>query len=247
MQNTTLQTTLAAAPAVTLLNRHIRNWKLVPSDFAFAYEECKRCFYLKNVEGFQRPRPPMPKIFGVIDLQMKKCFSSKRTEEIAPGLPPGVIEYGEKWVQSEPILLPQRTSTCFIRGKFDTVVKFDDGSYGVVDFKTSHRKDDHIPLYARQLHAYAHALENAAPGKLSVRPIRKLGLLVFEPMHFSDADVSALSLYGSLEWIEIPRNDDGFMAFLSDLVALLESPEPPPGSAACHWCQYRDTSRRIGL
>lgn len=242
-----LQTTLVADPAVTLIDRPRRNWKLAPSDFAFAYEECKRCFYLKNVAGFQRPRPPMPKIFSVIDLQMKKCFSGKRTEEVAPGMPCGVIEYGEKWVQSEAISLPRRASTCFIRGKFDTVIKFDDGSYGVVDFKTSHRKDDHIPLYARQLHAYALALEKPAPGKFSVSPVSRLGLLVFEPMHFAESEGSALSLGGLLEWIEIPRDDAAFMAFLSDLVALLESPAPPPGSAACHWCQYRDTSRRVGL
>ena len=32
-----------------------RAWKLSPSDFAFLWQECKRCFYLKNVTGFQRP------------------------------------------------------------------------------------------------------------------------------------------------------------------------------------------------
>jgi hypothetical protein len=54
----------------------------------------------------------MPKIFTVIDLQMRECFSGARTEEIAAGMPSGVIAYGEKWVQSEPITVPGNSSTC---------------------------------------------------------------------------------------------------------------------------------------
>ena len=46
-------------------------WRLSPSDFAFLWEECKRCFYLKVVKEFYRPRSLMPKIFNVIDAQMK--------------------------------------------------------------------------------------------------------------------------------------------------------------------------------
>jgi len=127
-----------------------RVWKLSPSDFAFLWEECKRCFYLKVVEGFQRPRSIMPKIFTIIDGQMKDCYSGKRSETIAPELPPGEVQFGENWVESKPITVPNHESTCFIRGKFDTVIGFDDGTYGVVDFKTSERKAEHIPLRFRQ-------------------------------------------------------------------------------------------------
>lgn len=58
-----------------------RNWKLSSSDFAFHWEECKRCFYLKIVKGFQRPRPTMPKIFNMIGSEMKKCFSGQRKQK----------------------------------------------------------------------------------------------------------------------------------------------------------------------
>ena len=83
---------------------------------------------------------------------------SKATELLAPGMPGGVVEVGERWVQSQPILIPGRRHPCFIRGKFDTIVKFDDHTYGVIDFKTCHRRDEHLPLYTRQLHAYCMAL-----------------------------------------------------------------------------------------
>lgn len=49
-----------------MITRH--SWKLSPSDFAFLWEECKRCFYLKVVNGIQRPPLIMPKIFMTLIL-----------------------------------------------------------------------------------------------------------------------------------------------------------------------------------
>ena len=70
------------------------------------------------------------------------------------------MAHGEEWVESTPIEVPGRESTCFIRGKFDTVLRFDDDTYGVVDFKTSRISPKHLAKYSRQLHAYAHAPAN---------------------------------------------------------------------------------------
>ena len=81
----------------------LRSWTLPPSDFAFLWEECRRCFYLKVVHGIRRPSGPMPKIFTTIDLAMKHCFADKRTEEILPELPPGRIVMSDRMVESAPI------------------------------------------------------------------------------------------------------------------------------------------------
>lgn len=224
-----------------------RSWKLNPSDFAFLWEECKRCFYLKVVNNFQRPRPIMPKIFRVIDTQMRAYFAGKRTGEFVPALTSGVFEYGEKWLESKSIAVPEHSSTCFIYGRFDTLIKFDDKTYAVVDFKTSERKEEHIPLYARQLHAYAYALENAAPGKFAAGPITRLGLLVFEPSMFTKLGDGTASLSGDLSWIEIPRDDGEFLGFLGEVLNVLEQPTHPAGASSCEWCSYRDSSRRTGL
>lgn len=224
-----------------------RSWILNPSDFAFLWEECERCFYLKVVSSFRKPSPPMPRIFNLIDAQMKALFAGKRTSAVMPQLPNGVVQPGDSWVQSRPLAVPGHSSTCIIRGRLDTVVKFDNGTYAVIDFKTSAPKDEHIPLYARQLHAYARALENAAPGNLALSPVRQLGLIVFEPAVFSDARDGTAVLSGALTWIEIPRDDAAFSGFLSEIMDVLERPNPPGGAASCEWCQYRDTSRRTGL
>ena len=159
-----------------------RNWKLSPSDLTFLWEECPRCFYQKVALGQPRPRSPMPSIFNKIDSLEKAYFAGLRTETITPALPPGVIELGDKWVESRPIIVPGHNDTCFIRGRFDVVARFEDGSYGIIDFKTSTARDTNVPFYSRQLHAYAFALEQAAPGKLKLAPVSTMGLLCIDPV-----------------------------------------------------------------
>lgn len=224
-----------------------RMWRLSPSDFAFLWEECKRCFYLKSVVGFQRPRTIMPRIFTLIDSQMKACLMRVRTDAVAAGMPSGVIAYSEQWIESRPMKLEGRSSTCYIRGKFDTVVKCDDGTYGVIDFKTSEVKADHVSLYGRQLHAYAYALENPAPRKFGLSPVTRLGLLVFQPEWFANEGGGKGALAGHLTWVEIRRDDPSFLGFLDEVVSVLDQPEPPEATPACPWCDYRAFSRQSGL
>jgi hypothetical protein len=221
------------------------NWKLSPSDFAFLWEECARCFYLKVARGFDRPRTPMPKMFTQIDGLLKGYYAGKPTATISCALPDGVVAFGERWVESAPISVPGHDSTCFIRGRFDSVVKFSDGSYGVIDFKTASSKDEHIPLYSRQLHAYAHALENPAPRKLGLSPVLKLGLVCVEPVDIVDIEDAAPAYKTELVWIECARDDQAFLEFLGEVLDVLDLPDPPGGTASCPWCQHRDTARRI--
>ena len=221
------------------------NWKLSPSDLTFLWEECKRCFYLKVVHEINRPFI-MPKIFNKIDSIMNQYFFGKNTTEINPVLPPGTVLSGN-WVGSRSIVLPGHTSTCYILGKFDTVVKFEDGSYGIIDFKTSESKSEHVSFYSRQLHAYAYALENAAPGKLNLSPVSKLGLLCVEPMQMLSLEDGSYAYKAEPTWMECPRDDKAFLGFLSEVLDVLERPEPPESTIDCPWCQYQNTTRQIFL
>jgi hypothetical protein len=188
----------------------------------------------------------MPTIFTLIDLQCKDFFYDRRTEEISSELPPGRVVYGEKWVESSPIQFSGVDHTCYIKGKFDTAIQFDDGSYGIIDFKTINPKDKHIPLYSRQLHAYAYALENAAPYKFKLHPIRVIGLVCVEPKQILKLNSNGF-LANRLEvsWINIPRDDGAFKQFLREVVQLLSQPSPPLHNGECIWCEYRDRPENI--
>jgi hypothetical protein len=60
---------------------------LAPSDFAFLWDECPRCFYLKVVRREGRPRTPFPKVFGTIDRAMKSHYLGQRTDTLPSTCP----------------------------------------------------------------------------------------------------------------------------------------------------------------
>lgn len=50
-------------------------YKLSPSDFAYLYEECKHCYYLKVRRGIERPKGVFPAIFGAINTRIQGIWS----------------------------------------------------------------------------------------------------------------------------------------------------------------------------
>ncbi len=224
----------------------VPNFKLSPSDFGFLWTECRRCFYLKVAKGFPRPDTGFPKIFNVIDKQMKDRFAGKRSEDMAPGVPAGTVHRSDEWVESVPLVRPGRSATAFIRGIFDTVLKLDGGGYAIVDFKTSTVDPRAAAKYGRQLHAYAVALERPAPGRLGLSPVDTLGLLVYEPTAFATGGAGTASLEGRFQWLGIERDDDAFFGFVDEMLAVLERADPPAANPECALCRYREASRRNG-
>lgn len=214
------------------------NYRLTPSDLTFLYDGCKRCFVLKVKHGIAQPSIPLPGIFSTIASLQKEYYSGKRTETFCDALPPGVVSYGEKRVRSRTIDIPGTTSTCYISGRFDIVAKLDDGSFAVMDFKTGNPGDEKTLMYARQLHAYALALENPAEGALHLAPVSRLGLLYFTPDSCQQTMSTRQILEGEMNWVEVQRDDESFITFLRDVVTLLDGPLPPPNTENCDWCRY---------
>ena len=99
-------------------------FRLAPSDFAFLWEECPRCFYLKVHRKMYRPRAPFPSIFSNIDMAMKRHFKGLRTQDVLPEMPPGTFLCDEEdaWVECEPIRPPGRRHSVYIRGMVCTCI-----------------------------------------------------------------------------------------------------------------------------
>ncbi len=215
------------------------NYKLSPSDLTYLYNGCKFCFWLKVKFGTPQPSMPMPGIFSAIAGRQKEFYANKRTKDFCKDLPDGVVLYGERPVHSKTLKFDGLKNECHIRGRFDVVIKFDDGSYGVIDCKTASPSDEKAEMYGRQLQAYAFALENPENGALNLSPISKLGLIFFEPSFFEQHDHEYQSFRGKAVWIEVKRNDEGFVQFLQEVVSVLDKESPPDSSPDCNWCQYR--------
>jgi len=214
-----------------------KTFKLSPSDFAFLWNECKRCFYLKIAKNIRRPSTPMPTIFVKIDSIMKDYFENRCTTEFDKSLPKGKVEFGDRWIQSKVFDHKETGNKFFIKGKTDTVVSFEDGSYGIIDFKTSKIKPENVEKYSRQLHAYSVALEKPEVGKPFLKPIRTLGLLVVEPMSMF-GDENGCSFKNSMSWQPIQKNYTGFKKFVDEMMSVLSLEEAPESDQKCQWCKY---------
>ena len=94
----------------------------------------------KVVNDVVPPSIPLPSIFSKIASLLKNHYEGKPTGELHVDLPPGIVSLGEKWVRSQTIQLLNHKHSCYISGRFDIVISFDDGSYGIIDFKTSDPK-----------------------------------------------------------------------------------------------------------
>jgi hypothetical protein len=224
--------------------------KLSPSDFAFLWEQCKRCFYLKVVQGIRQPSMPMAAIFKRLESLQMKFYDGRRTTELLPELPAGIIRCGERVVESEPGQVDGQPEW-FIYGKIDSLIEFDDGSWGILDFKTTTVNPEKAQLYGRQLHSYAHAFEHPASAPRILKgkapglgPISKLGILCFEPGELQLESPGRQAYKGQVQWIEIPRNPEKFLSFVGETLKVLKGEMPPP-TPTCEWCTYAATMKEM--
>jgi len=210
-------------------------YTLSPSSFAFLWDECKSCFWAHVVQDLRRPRTPFPSIFSKIDAAMKAELETG-WHSLGTG-PRFMVAHSSRMITSAPIEIPDRPLRLVIRGAFDSVVRFEDGTLAVCDFKTAPVKEQYNAKYGRQLHAYAYALSHPASGSLALPDIQRLSLGVFEPRAFSRNGADGAVLQGATAWIDIPYDAAAFARFLDEVAALLEMRAAPPPSRDCEFCK----------
>lgn len=216
----------------------MKTFKLSPSDFAFLWKECKRCYWLKYAQSISRPFTPMAKIFNTIDGGMQSFFQGKVLSEIDPSLPNIKIIGKNISCTSEAIPFEDLGAQVFVHGKTDGVAEdLDNKGYVIVDYKTSMPKPEHLLIYAAQLHSYAFAFSKAAENAISFSPVTRLGLLVYEPKTFNVDGVDA-QLNGKITWAEIDMDKKWFKNMLHEVAELLMQTEPPESSPECSFCKY---------
>lgn len=206
-------------------------YKLSPSDFAYLYEECKLCYYLKIKLGIKRPMLPFPGVFSALNTRLQGALVGKDLQELSPVLPNGVVESQEGFVQSKRV----PNTKVYIKGKYDLLVRQPDNTYLIVDFKISQPSEEKTAKYQTQLQAYHYAFEHPAEGE--AKNITKMGLIIMYPDKTKFENGRAIMDFPP-KWLEIDIKKDSFLQFMAQVSSLLEGPTPPE-NPDCQWCKYR--------
>lgn len=210
-------------------------YKLSPSDFAYLYEECKRCFYLKIKENIPRPSTPFPGVFTALNSTIQNKLIGKNLKTLSQDLPDCTVINQEVFVESKTV----PDTSCYIKGKYDLLCKNPDGTYTVVDLKISLPSEEKIEKYKTQLFSYKFALENPSSG--TPVKISKMGLLIFYPEDVDFTDETAKVNFPP-KWMEIPTDEEAFFKFIKEIDNLLEGPVPEmnPSCKFCEYCKIRN-------
>src|SRR5690606_31971867 len=108
-----------------------------PSMLSFLPDDCLRCFWLRARNGLYGPSMPFPTVFERYHALLQHYFVGRCPSTLSPALPPGRCLGYETWVKSRPLDLPGINNSCYLHGRLDHLVQFDDDTWGVIDYKTT--------------------------------------------------------------------------------------------------------------
>ncbi len=211
-----------------------------PSHLTYAWGDCHRCLWLQYNHQVQAP-VTMPLIGDLADMQ-EKYFIGAKTADMHPALPEGRVHSHGGWVASENIIVDGKDSGLFIRGKYDLLLEFTDGTFGIVDCKLQKNDYDKSSFYAPQLEAYAFALEN--PAKDSPKQISVTGLFTWSLDRASGNLSTGFGYRVNSAWYPAERNPIALQERLADLVRMVQG-ECPPSKDSCGQCNYVSARREI--
>lgn len=211
-----------------------------PSDLTYAWGDCHRCLWLKYNHQLQAP-VTMPLIGDLADMQ-ERYFIGAKTSDMHPALPEGRVHSHGGWVASENIVVDGKDSGLFLRGKYDLLLEFSDGTFGIVDCKLQKNDYDKSSFYAPQLESYAFALEH--PQKDSPRSISVTGLFTWS-LDKPWGNVSAGFGYRvNSAWYPAERNPIALQERLSEFIRMVQGP-CPTAKDSCGQCNYVSARREI--
>jgi len=207
-----------------------------PSEFAFGFEGCKKCYYDKKVYG-KELKVPFPGIFSKFDSLQKNYYHKKSSKLLSDSLDEGeIIGDFNKMLKSE-VLYDLKDRPFTMSGKIDGYIKHKD-SFTIIDFKTTKISENKIDAYATQLQSYALMMEKPKDGSLKLTPIKRLGIFCFEPEDISKADDKDCNIRMKTQWFEIPRDDKDLLGYITKIQDVLYSEDKPESSSNCGVCNY---------
>ena len=209
-----------------------------PSEFAFGFEGCQKCFYDRKVNKLEL-KTAIPAIFSKIDIVHKNYYHNKSSKVISEELEEGVIYTDHNKMLKSDVLYDLKDRPFTMGGKIDAYIKHKD-SFTIVDFKTTNINEKKIDTYATQLQSYALMMENPKAGSLRLEPVKKLGIFCFEPNSIKDANTNDCNMVFDTKWFEIKRDDQALLRYITKIQDILYAKDAPPSGSSCGTCKYRE-------
>tara|TARA_Y100001958_G_C21215459_1_gene540881 strand:+ start:358 stop:1017 length:660 start_codon:yes stop_codon:yes gene_type:complete len=214
----------------------MKNIIFSPSEFAFGYSGCKRCYYDLKVKDI-RINTGFPSIFSRMDSLQKKYYHNKSSAIFnSNSIPKGVIKTDYSKLQTSRILTDNKNRNFQLRGKIDAYIDHED-FFSIIDFKVTNLSEKKIDTYRTQLNSYALMFENPNDKSLKLFPIKKLGIFCFEPNDLIEVGFKP-SFEMTTKFYEIKRDDKFFFNFITDIIDFLEG-EIPQFSDNCSLCYLK--------
>jgi hypothetical protein len=157
-----------------------------------------------------------------------------------PSLPAGTVKQWGQWVKSKNIVINGVESQWKLRGIYDLLGHYDDGSVGIIDCKVSDSERDSGDFYAPQLESYAYTLENPLSGRAF--PVKTMGLLIWKlagvaqtrPNEFVSNEMG----FGVNQvYVPVERDPERLARLLEEFISVIDGGEPAAGEN-CHACNY---------
>ena len=208
-----------------------------PSEFAFGFESCKRCYYDKKVNKIEI-KLPFPSIFSKFDILQKNYYHGKSSKVLSHKLEEGEIVANYNKILKSDILYDLKDRPFTMTGKIDCYIKHKN-SFTIVDFKTTNINEKKIDTYATQLQSYAMIVEKAKEGSLKLNPIKRLGIFCFDPSDITKAEENNCNIYMNTKWFEIKRDDKNLIAYITKIQDVLYLKKIPESSYTCGICNFR--------
>ena len=194
-----------------------------PSEFAFGYSSCKRCYYDLKIDNL-RVSTPFPSIFSKLDRLQKEFYHEKSTNILNANIEPGKIKTDYEKLQKSETLKDKKGREFILRGKIDAYI--DHGTfYSIIDFKVTDIDEKKIELYKTQLLSYAIMFEKPNEKCLKLTPIKNLGIFCFEPEKIHSVNGKP-SFNMKTQYYPIQRDDDYLLSFITEIIDFLEGPKP---------------------
>lgn len=211
---------------------------IAPSDLTFGFSTCKRCIWVKYWYSFELKKDfPLVKTLSTIQ---EEYFRRAPMQSIDPSLKPGVVKQWGQWVKSKNITINGLETQWKLRGIYDLLGHYDDGSVAIIDCKVSDSERDSGEFYSPQLEAYAFTLENPLSGKAF--PVSTMGLLIWKLAGAAQTRPNELVSnemgFGVNQlYVPVERNPEKLQRLLEEFITVIDGDCPDSGPD-CHACNY---------